>query len=124
VAAIEVESREPGPDAVWETAFEQALLGALLDVVRRESNPRDFVAFELAVLQERSPAEVTRILGITRNMVYKARRMLLKRLRDLAGDYANDGQLCQRIRLAIASLPEAPVERSVTGAVETMRQAY
>jgi len=122
VPAIEAESDEPRPDAAWETAFEHALLTALVDVVRRESNPRDFVAFELTVLQERPPAEAARIAGMTRNLVYKARRKLLARLRELAGDYANDGRLCQQVRLALASLPEVSIQRSLTGRIDrTMR---
>ena len=36
------------PDAQCEAAFEEALLLVLLDVVRREVDPRTFLAFELA----------------------------------------------------------------------------
>ncbi len=119
---VEPESTEPRPDAVWESAFEGALLTALVDFVRHEADPRDFVAFELTVLRERRPGEVARITGMTRNMVYKARRKLLRRLRQLAGDYADEGQLCRQVRQAIESLPEASAERSLTGQVEKTMQ--
>jgi RNA polymerase sigma factor (sigma-70 family) len=119
---IESPSDAPRPDAAWEAAFERALLVALLDVVRRQTNPREFVAFELTVLGERRPAEAARITGMTRNMVYKARRKVLARLRQLCGDYDADGQLCQQVRLAIEAMPDASTERSLTLQVErTMR---
>ncbi len=113
----------PAPDAAWETAFEQALLGALLDAIRRESNPRDFVAFELITLQGRRPAEVARITGMTRNLVYKARRKIMERLRELSGSYAHDGRLCREVRAALACRPAPAVERSLTDRIEkTMRE--
>lgn len=116
--AVEVESPEPAPDATWEKAFEQALLAALLDVVRRETNPEDFVAFELTVLQERPPAMAAQLTGMTRNMVYKARRKVLGRLRELAGDYANDGELCRQVREALAAMPAVAAQRSLTRQIE------
>jgi hypothetical protein len=59
---------------------------------------------------------------MTRNMVYKARRKVLARLRQLCGDYDADGQLCQQVRLAIEAMPDASTERSLTLQVErTMR---
>ncbi len=122
LSPVEKQSDESRPDAAWEAAFEHALLAALLDVVRRETNPRDFVAFELTVLRERRPAEAARITGMTRNMVYKARRKVLDRLRQLSSDYADDGRLCREVRLAIEAMPDASVQRSLTARVErTMR---
>jgi RNA polymerase sigma-70 factor (ECF subfamily) len=111
---LEVESPEETPDAVWEKAFEQALLAALLDTVRRETPPEEFMAFELTVLQEQSPAVAAQLTGITRNMVYKARRKVLARLRELAGDYASEGELCHQVRLAMAAHPAGSAERSLT----------
>lgn len=105
------------PDAVWEESFDRAVLAAMVEVVRRETNPRDFVAFELSALHDRSPGDVARLTGMSRNMVYKARRKVLQRLRRLAGDYANEGRLCLRVREALQSLPSAPVQRSLTGHV-------
>lgn len=110
----EAESPEETPDALWEKAFEQALLAALLDAVRREMPPQEFVAFELTVLQEQSPAMAAELTGMTRNMVYKARRKILARLRELAGDYASEGELCHQVRLAMAAHPAGSAERSLT----------
>lgn len=110
----EAESPEEPPDALWEKAFEQALLAALLDAVRREIPPQEFVAFELTVLQEQSPAMAAELTGMTRNMVYKARRKILARLRELAGDYASEGELCHQVRRAMAAHPAGSAERSLT----------
>jgi RNA polymerase sigma-70 factor (ECF subfamily) len=118
----ETEGSEPEPDAAWEHAFEQSLMTALLNIVRREMNPRDFVAFELTELGRQRPAEAARVTGMTRNMVYKARRKVLDRLKQLAGSYASDGQLRREAKSALRSLPEARVERCLTRSVEkTMR---
>ncbi|NUQ65289.1 MAG: sigma-70 family RNA polymerase sigma factor, partial [Pirellulales bacterium] len=93
-------------------------------VVRRQMDPRDFVAFELTVLQDRDPAEVARLLGISRNMVYKARREVLRQLRHLAGSYADDGRLCRQVREALESLPAAAIGRSLSGQLaKTMQVA-
>ena len=109
---FELEGNDTSPDVAWQTAFENALLMGLLDVVRQETNPRDYIAFELVTLNELPPAEVATIMGISRNMVYKARRRVLKRLRELD----------QRIRQAIQSRPDPAVERELTGRIEkTMR---
>jgi RNA polymerase sigma-70 factor (ECF subfamily) len=119
---LDREASEPEPDAAWEAGFEQALLNALLSVVRREINPRDFVAFELTELGGRRPGEAARITGMTRNMIYKARRKVLGRLKQLAGSYASDGRLRRQAKSALRSLPEARVERSLSRCVEkTMR---
>ena len=119
---FELEGNDTSPDVAWQTAFENALLMGLLDVVRQETNPRDYIAFELVTLNELPPAEVATIMGISRNMVYKARRRVLKRLRELGSSYAESGELDQRIRQAIQSRPDPAVERELTGRIEkTMR---
>lgn len=115
---LEMPAGELSPDAAWEAAFEQSLVGALVDAVRRESNPRDFVAFELVALQGRSPADAARLTSMTRNMVYKARRKILARLRELGGAYASDGRLRDEIRSALRSHPGLTVERSLTARIE------
>ncbi|HLA83770.1 MAG TPA: sigma-70 family RNA polymerase sigma factor [Thermoguttaceae bacterium] len=119
---LDVADEEPAVDEAWETAFEQSLLSTLVDAVRRESNPREFVAFELTMLHGRRPAEAARLTGMTRNMVYKARRKITERLRELAGGYATDGRLCDEVRRAMQSRPGRAVERSLTTRMEkTMR---
>ena len=111
---IETESDEALPDEIWETAFEEALLVALLDVVRREFNPRTFQAFELSAIQGMSGADVARLTGQTRNAVYLARRKVTQRLEQLGASYRQRGELPQHLRQAMQSQPEPSVERSLT----------
>ena len=111
------------PDAAWEAAFEESMLAALLDVVRREVTPETYQAFELATLDELSGRQVAKLTGLSRNAVYLARKRVLKRLRELGAGYREEGQLDQRVRRALESLPEAAVERSLTNRVaETMHR--
>ena len=118
----EPESPEAAPDVAWETAFERALLVVLLDVIRREMNPRTYQAFELFVLHELPGAEVAKLTGLSRNAVYQARRTVFKRLEELGEPYREDGRLTERIKQALESYPDAPVERSVADRMErTMR---
>ena len=113
---------EPGPEAAWENAFEEGLLMAMLGVLRREMNPRAYLAFELFALREVPCVEVAGITGLTRNVVYKTRKKALRRLRELAGSYQEDGRLQERIKQALATRPRAAVMRSMTARVEkTMR---
>ena len=121
-ALEECADRNDGPDAVWDKSFDLAVLAAMVHVVRREINPRDFVAFELAVLHDRVPGDVARLTGMSRNMVYKARRKVLTRLRELAGDYDDEGRLCQLVREALKSLPDVSVQRSLTAQVSRSMQ--
>jgi RNA polymerase sigma factor (sigma-70 family) len=106
------------PDAQSEEAFEEALLLVLLDVVRREVDPRTFLAFELLALGELSARDVSKITGLSRNAAYKARRRVMQRLEEQGGSYRLNGQLNDRLKRAMATRPNAMVERSVTGRME------
>jgi len=118
----ELEADDVQPDAAWEAAFEDALLAALLDVVRREMNPRTYQAFELFTLYEVPAAKVAKTTGLTPNAVYQARKNVLKRLRQLGGTYREEGQLDRRVRQALQSRPSADVERFLTDRIaRTMR---
>jgi len=109
-------------DEAWEAAFEEALLVALLELVRREVNPRTYQAFELSALHEMRGAEVARITGQSRNAVYLARRKVIARLKELGAPYRNNGQLTQRIKQILEAQPRVSVERSMTTRVtRTMR---
>jgi len=94
-----------GPDAAWEAAFEQATLAFLLDVIRRETSPRAYQAFELFTLGRLSGAEVARITGLTRNAVYQAQKKVLRRLRELGATYRDHGPPDDCLRAAIQSRP-------------------
>ena len=66
------EADDGQPDALWETAYEQAMLAVLLDVVRREVAPQSYQAFELVVLRGLSGEQAATITGLSRNAVYLA----------------------------------------------------
>jgi RNA polymerase sigma factor (sigma-70 family) len=119
---LEREADGVQPDDHWEAAFEEALLVALLELVRREVNPRTYQAFELSTLQEMSGAEVAKITGQSRNAVYLARRKVFSRLKALGAPYRKNGQLTRRVKQVLQSQPRPSVERSMTTRfVKTMR---
>jgi RNA polymerase sigma-70 factor (ECF subfamily) len=110
------------PNALCEAALEEALLWVLLGVVRREMNPRAYLAFVLRTLHELPGAQVAEFTGLSRNAVYRAQRRALRRLRQLGATYRHDGQFSARLKQAIRSRPNAAVERSLTTRIEkTMR---
>lgn len=108
-----------GPDAAWQEAFEQSLLAALCDVVRREVEPATWQAFELTALHDTPAAEAADLTGLSRNAVYLARKRVLARLRQHGAAYRDEGELSTRVKAAFADLPGATVERALTGRVET-----
>jgi RNA polymerase sigma factor (sigma-70 family) len=118
-------ARDAGPDAAWEAAFEDALLLILLDVVRREMNPRAYLAFELYTLYALPGGKVAKYTGLSRNGVYRAHKRALRRLKELGAAYRTEGQLGERIKQAIRSHPPAAVERSLSTRIEkTMRSRW
>jgi RNA polymerase sigma factor (sigma-70 family) len=124
-ARIEPKVDDVMPDAKWEAAFEQSLLAAMLDVIRREFSPEEYLAFELLALQELHWSTVAQATGLNRHTVYRNRKRILARLRELAGTYKSDGQLQQSIKQALRERPSAAIERSLTTRIEqTMRSAY
>jgi RNA polymerase sigma-70 factor (ECF subfamily) len=109
---------EPGVDDAWEAAFEQGLLLALLDVVRRESSARAYLAFELVTFEGLSGNEAGRLTGLSRNAVYKASKRVLERLIELGVPYRDEGRLTAGIKRAMETRPPAGVRRSVTSLVQ------
>jgi RNA polymerase sigma-70 factor (ECF subfamily) len=109
---------QPAVDAAWEAAFERNLLLALLDVVRRETSARVYVAFELYALQGLSAGEAARLTGLSRNAVYKAYKRLLERLTELGAPYREEGRLVKQIKQALQQRPPAAVARSLTARVQ------
>ena len=83
------------------------------------SAPETYQAFELTTLDDLSGREVARLTGLTRNAVYLARKRVMQRLRELGATYRDDGQLDQRVRQALRSLPPAAIEH-VDPVAETM----
>lgn len=112
----------PEPDAVWDNLFEQSLLVAMLDVVRRETDPDVYLAFELFALQGLRCETVVEATGLSRHAVYRAGKRILKRLQQLAGSYVRDGQLQQSVKEALDARPSVAVQRSLATRIEyTMR---
>jgi RNA polymerase sigma-70 factor (ECF subfamily) len=107
------------PEVELETAFENALLVALLDVVRQEVAPETYQAFELSELHGLSGAEVARLTGLSRNGVYLARRRVFKRLKELGASYRHHGELNRDLREMATRLPNPPAERTMMSHVET-----
>lgn len=107
-------AEQEGPDAAWVAAFESGLLLTLLDVVRRESSARTYLAFELVTFEGLSGAEAGRLTGLSRNAVYKASKRVLERLVDLGAPYRDEGRLAGQIKKALEQRPPAAVRRSVT----------
>ena len=107
-------AEQEGLDSAWEAAFESGLLLALLDVVRRETNARTYLAFELVTFENLSGAEAGRLSGLSRNAVYKASKRVLDRLVQLGAPYREEGRLTDRIKEALQQRPPAAVRRSVT----------
>jgi RNA polymerase sigma-70 factor (ECF subfamily) len=114
VDLLERQAADARPEAVWEAAWEEALLVALLELVRREVNPRTYQAFELFTLHEMRGAQVARITGQSRNAVYLARKKVFARLKQLGAPYRTNGQLGRRLKQALQSQPDAAVERPLT----------
>jgi RNA polymerase sigma factor (sigma-70 family) len=105
-------------DQAWEAAFENSLLLALLDAVRRETNPRTYLAFELIGLEGLSGSEAARLTGLTRNAVYKAHKRVLGRLVELGAPYRREGRLARQVKRAVERRPPAAAERSLTAQIE------
>jgi RNA polymerase sigma factor (sigma-70 family) len=116
-------SADPDPDSAWEEAFDEATLAALLDVARREVEPRSFQAFEMLALRELSGVEVARLTGLSRNAAYLAHRRVLRRLKELGAGLRRGERLDERIRRALSSAPDARVERAIARSLERMMYA-
>jgi RNA polymerase sigma-70 factor (ECF subfamily) len=110
---LEQETVGDAPDALWEAAFQQAMLALLLDKVRAEVHPRAYQAFEAVTLGACSGTEAARLTGLTRNAVYQARKKILRRLRELGAAFDQQGPPDEMIRAAIRARPSAAAERSL-----------
>jgi RNA polymerase sigma factor (sigma-70 family) len=108
-----------GPDEIWEMAFEQSLLAALLEVVRKEMDPRSYLAFEMTVLNDLPAAKVAAHLGISRSTVFRTRKNVLSRLEQLGASYRSGGQLPELVKQTLLSRPDPAVERSLVHRIET-----
>ena len=115
---LEQANDQQGPDAAWEAAFENSLLLALLDCVRRETSARTYLAFELVSLEGLSGSKAARMTELSRNAVYKACKRVVERLAELGAPYRQNGRLSQEIKQALEQRPPAAVERSLTARIQ------
>ncbi len=122
-AKLEQAADRSDTDVVWESAFEEAMLVALLELIRRDMNPRTYQAFELFTLGELPARKVARMTGLTRTAVYEARRSVFRRLDQLGASYREQGRLTQRVKDALAALPRAGVERTLLTRITEMMQS-
>lgn len=71
----------------FDRDWKQSVFEACLAQVRRELQPETVRAFELVVLEERSPSEAAEELGLTSNAVSVAKHRVLTRLRERTREY-------------------------------------
>jgi RNA polymerase sigma factor (sigma-70 family) len=119
---IDTPDSQSDATAAWETAFENNLLLALLDSVRREISARTYLAFELVGLEGLSGGAAARLTGLSRNAVYKAHKRVLERLVELGAPYRQEGRLVRQIKEALANRASPAAQRSLTARIQkTMR---
>ena len=85
---------EPSPDAsldaAWEEEWHESLFQRALVRLRELSQPKHYQAFDLCVLRQVAPAEVARMLGLTRAQVYLCRHRLVLSLKRIVLDLQTD----------------------------------
>ncbi len=118
VAEFDAADNRQEVDAAWEEAFENSLLLALLNAVRREMSARTYLAFELVALEGLSGGAASRMVGLSRNAVYKAHKRVLERLVELGAPYRQDGRLSRRIKDALEQAAPPAVQRSLTERIQ------
>jgi RNA polymerase sigma factor (sigma-70 family) len=118
VAQIDTADEQLDATAAWEIAFENSLLLALLNAVRREMSARTYLAFELVGIEGLSGGEAARMTGLSRNAVYKAHKRVLERLVELGAPYRQDGRLSARIKEALKQAASPGVQRSLTERIQ------
>lgn len=107
------DKKDTPPDEHWECAFERNVLAALLDLVRRETSPKTYQAFEFTAIHGLSGTEAASLTGQTRNAVYLARAKVLQRLKELGAGYRREGQLCKELQAIMTEDPGASLQRKL-----------
>jgi RNA polymerase sigma factor (sigma-70 family) len=68
----------PELEQLWDREWEENLLRAAMDRVRRQANPRHFQIFDLLVLQHKPVKEICAFLSVSAMQVYLARHRIGK----------------------------------------------
>ena len=73
---------DPTSDASrrWDDEHDQEVLRRVIEIVRRETNPVHWQAFQLHVLEDRPAAEVAATMGLNLNIVQLAKSRIKKRM--------------------------------------------
>lgn len=71
----------------WDEEWEQTVLTACMQQVRREVEETSYQAFELVVLMDRKPAEAAEMLEVPIKTIYNAKHRVLKRIRELRHEF-------------------------------------
>jgi len=86
------DSREPSaPDdqlEAFEREWQLQRLGDAMEILRTESDPDTYQAFDLYALKGWPPAKVASFLGVSANVVYISKTRQLQRLRQIVGELA------------------------------------
>jgi RNA polymerase sigma-70 factor (ECF subfamily) len=80
----------PGEDELrqrWDAEWDRHVFEHCVAQVRKEFKPVTVEAFEAQVIHERRPTDVARETGLSLSSVYVARHRVLKRIRELRGEY-------------------------------------
>lgn len=70
-------------EKVWEAEWHRALVSRSIEAVQLLFEPVTLRAFEMYVLEDRPAEEVAAHLGISANAVFKAKRRVVSRMREL-----------------------------------------
>jgi len=73
--------------STWDLSWKRALFQRCLERVRRELQPNTVRAFELCVLERRTPAQAAEQLGLSVNAVYVAKHRVLTRIQALREEF-------------------------------------
>ena len=68
-------------ESLWDEEWQQNLFAVALERVKTQVDPRTFQIFQLRVLQDRPAAEVSKILGVSRALVYVAKNRVSNRIK-------------------------------------------
>lgn len=67
-------------EQLWNQEWEEHLLAAAMDRVKRHVNPAHFQMFDLAVVQRRPLSEITHFLGVSAGRIYLAKHRVARQV--------------------------------------------
>ena len=84
--------------ASWQVEYQTQLFDCALQRVRREFDESSWRAFEQVWIEKRKVLEVSLELGLTTQRVYRVKRQILERLRELVLQWEDEALLLKQIR--------------------------